>query len=432
MQDKHHHHHDLNLKKVDQISATRVRLTVEYNADAITKHEASVVNRYVRVAKIPGFRPGKAPVNLIKQKYKEEILRDIVTHLLEAGLSEAIEKAKVNPVSQPQVKVGEIQEGKPFGFEAEFDVQPEVELKNYRGIPVSRKAVEITAEEVEKTLKNLQERLAVLEPMTDTKPEKGCFAVVEVGFELENSDKKQEKETHTVELGAERLLPNIEKALLNTTVGETTLVEDTFPADYPEKDFAGKKAKFEIKLLELKKKVLPELNDDFAKQLKEGATLESIKKEIEENIRSSKEAESRKDEREALVDYLVENNPFEVAATFVKNQSAQLVQWMEEDWKKRGMKMPAMKPQDEEELKKRAEKMVRSSLLLREVAVREKITLDETRYKGRIESISTQLGRTIDETEKLLQGRGMVEKIKDEILTDQVFEFLLAEAKIRN
>ena len=431
MQEKHHHH-DLNLKKVDQLSPTRVRLTVEYNAGAITEHEASVLNRYARAAKIPGFRPGKAPVSLIKQKFKDEILRDIVSHLLEAGLSEAIEKAKVHPVSQPQVKVGEIQEGKPFGFEAEFDVQPEVALKNYHNIPLVRKTVEVTSEEIGKTLQNLQERLAVLEPLESTKSEKGCFAVVEVGFELENNQRKQEKETHTVELGAERLLPNIEKALLNASVGDTCNVEDTFPADYPEKEFAGQKAKFEIKLLELKKKVVPELNDEFAKQLKEGATLETIKKEIEENIRTSKEADARKDERQVLVDYLIDQNPFEVAQSFVKNQSAQLIQWMEEDWKKRGMKMPEMKPQDEEEVKKRAEKMVRSSLLLREVAVKEKITLDEGRYQTRLESIATQLGRNTEETEKLLQGRGMVDKIKDEILTDQVFEFLIAKAKIRN
>lgn len=431
MQDKHHHH-DLNLKKVDQLSPTRVRLTVEYDAGAITKHEASVVNRYAQAAKIPGFRPGKAPVSLIKQKFKDEILRDIVSHLLEVGISEAIEKAKINPVSQAKVKLGEIQEGKPFGFEAEFDVQPEVELKNYKNIPLTRKPLEVNSEEVEKTLQNLRERLAVLEPMAATKPEKGNFAVVEVGFELENSGKKQEKETHTVEVGAERLLPNIEKALLEMAVGENREVEDSFPADYPEKEFAGKKAKFEIKLLELKKKVLPELNDDFAKQLKEGATLENIKTEITENIRSSKEAEVRRDERQTVVDYLIDNNQFEVAQSFVQNQSAQLVQWMEEDWKKRGMKMPTLKPQEEEEVKKRAEKMVRSSLLLREVAVREKISLDEERLKNRVELIAGQLGRTTDETEKFLQGRGMMEKIKDEILTDQVFEFLLAQAKIRN
>ncbi|MFM8270081.1 MAG: trigger factor [Pseudomonadota bacterium] len=429
---QHHHHDDLNLKKIDKLSPTRVRLTVEYDAGAITRHEASVVNRYTQAAKIPGFRPGKAPVSLIKQKFKEEILRDIVSHLLEAGLSEAIQKAKLSPVSQPQVKVGEVKEGQPFGFEAEFDVQPDIELKNYKNIPLTRKPAEVSQEEVDKTLQNLRDRLSTLEPDTATKPEKGSFAVVEVSFELENSDTKQEKQTHTVELGADRLLPNIEKEILTMTVGETKLIEDVFPADYPEKELAGKKAKFDLKVLELKRKVLPELNDEFAKQLKEGSSLEAIKQEILDNIKASKEAEARRDERQTLVDYLIENNRFDVAQSFVQSQSAQLVQWMEEDWKKRGMKMPALKPEDTKQVQERAERMVRSSLLLREIAVKESISLDPEKLKQRVELISTQLGRSIEETEKLLAGRDMLDKIKDEILTDQVFEFLLSQAKIRN
>lgn len=430
MQD--HHHDDLNVKKVDKLSPTRVRLTVEFGADAITRHEASVVNRYTQAAKIPGFRPGKAPVNLIKQKFKEEILRDIVSHLLEAGLSEAIQKSKLNPVSQPQVKVGEVQVGKPFGFEAEFDVQPEIELKNYKNIPLVRKPIEITDEEISKTLENLRERLASLEPDTATSPQKGSFAVVEVGFELENGEKKQEKQTHTVEVGADRLLPNIEKEILKMAVGETKMVEDIFPADYPEKELSGKKAKFELKVIELKKKVLPELNDDFAKQLKEGANLDAIKTEIRENIQSSKEAEVRREERQNVVDYLITNNKFEVAQSFVQGQSAQLIQWMEEDWNKRGMKMPALKPEEAKEVQERAERMVRSSLLLREVAAKENIELDPEKLKKRIDLISTQLGRTPEETEKLLAGKDMLDRIKDEILTDQVFDYLLSQAKIRN
>jgi len=431
MQEKHHHH-DLNVKKVDQLSPTRVRLTVEYDAGVIHRHEASVVNRYTQAAKIPGFRPGKAPMSLIKQKFKDEILRDIVSHLLEAGLSEALEKSKLNPVSQPQVKVGAIEEGKPFGFEAEFDVQPEIKLEKYKNIPISRKAIEVSESEIEKTIENLRERLAVLEPHATETPEKGSFAAVEVSFQLENEDKKQEAQTHTVEVGSEKLLPEIEKALMKMKVGESQSVEDVFPADYPEKDLSGKKATFHLKLLEIKKKVLPELNDDFAKQLKEGATLETIKTEIKDNIKSSKEAELKREERQAVVDYLVENNRFEVAQSFVQNQAAQLVQWMEEDWKKRGMKMPPLQPEELEEVKKRAERMVRTSLLLREVANQEKISLDPERLNQRVQLIATQLGRNVEETEKLLEGRNMMDKIKDEILTDQVFEALLAQANIRN
>jgi trigger factor len=425
------HSHDLNVKSVDRLSATKVRLTIEFAGDTLQKHEQMMVNRYAKSARIPGFRPGKAPAQMIKEKFKEDIRRDVVSHLLEAGLNEALQKTKLSPVSRPQVQVNEIADGKPFEFSAEFEVEPEINLKAYKGIALKKQVTEPTEEEIKGTFTNLRERMATLEPLSAEKAEKGNFAVVEVGFVLkDNPKKKEEVRSYTVELGSERVLPNVEKALMEMKVGESREVEELFPEDYGDKEVAGKTALFSVKLLELKNRVLPELNDAFASQLKDGATVDSLTEEVRENIKQSKEEEAKKAQRQEIVDHLVAENKFEVPQTLVQEQTVALMDWMREDFKRRGIKMPQPKPEDMESIKQRAENMVKSTLILKEIAIKEDIKLDTERLQNRVNEIAVQLGKTVEEAQKFLSEKGITQRLRDEILTDQLFEFLLSHAKI--
>ena len=164
---KSHEHpgHDLNIKKIDRISSTQVRLTVEFSEETVREHETATANRYLMAARIPGFRPGKAPLKMVRERYKDEIQKDVVSHLLESGLAEAIEKTKLMPVNRPRIALKETPgDGKPFEFEAEFEVQPEIELRSYKGVPLKAPALAATDEEVNQTLENLRERFSVLEP----------------------------------------------------------------------------------------------------------------------------------------------------------------------------------------------------------------------------------------------------------------------------
>jgi trigger factor len=425
------HSHDLSVKSVDRLSATKVKLTIEFAGDTIPKHEQMMVNRYAKSAKIPGFRPGKAPASMVKEKFKEEIRRDVVSHLLEAGLSEALQQTKLSPVSRPQVEINQIGEGKPFAFSAEFEVEPEINLKGYKGITLKKQVTEPTDADVEGTFKNLRERMATLEPLLAEKAAKGNFAVVEVGFSLkDNPSRKEEARSYTVELGANRVLPNVEKALLEMKVGENREVEEIFPADYGDKDVAGKTALFTVKLLELKNRVLPELNDAFAAQLKEGANLESLTKEIRENIKQSKEEEAKKTQRQEIVDHLIAENKFEVPESLVQEQEAALMQWMNDDFKRRGIKMPQPKPEELESIRQRAENMVRSTLVLKEIAIKESIKLDTDKFQARVGELATQLGKSVEEAQQFLSEKGITQRLRDEILTDQLFEFLVGHAKI--
>ncbi|MFM8314550.1 MAG: trigger factor [Deltaproteobacteria bacterium] len=425
------HSHDLNVKSVDRLSATKVRLTIEFAGDTLQKHEQSMVNRYAQSAKIPGFRPGKAPAQLIKAKFKEDIRRDVVSHLLEAGLNEALQKTKLSPVSRPQVQVDEIGEGKPFVFSAEFEVEPEINLKGYKGIALKKQVTEPTEEEIQGTIKNLRERMATLEPLNAEKAEKGNFAVVEVGYVVkDNPSQKEEPRSYTVELGAERVLPNVEKALMDMKVGESKEVEETFPEDYGDKAVSGKTATFSLKLLELKNRVLPEFNDAFAAQLKEGSTVDSIMAEVRQNIQQSKEEEAKRAQRQEIVDSLLAENKFEAPQSLVQEQTAALMEWMRDDFKRRGIKMPPPKPEDLKSIQERAENMVKSTLILKTIALKENISLDNEKLQNRVNDIAAQLGKSVEEAQTFLNERGIVQRLRDEILTDQLFEFLVNNAKV--
>lgn len=427
----HDHSHDLNVKKIDRLSPTKVRLTMEFSGESVTNHEKMMTNRYANQARLPGFRPGKAPLSMIKSKFKEEIKRDVMSHLLEAGLVEALQKTKLMPINRPKVQMGEFGEGKAFEFHAEFEVEPEIELKKYKGVPLKKETPEISEKEVEEAIEGLRDRLASLEPLEAKKAEKGSFAQVEVTFSLKDGSKKDAPQAFTVEVGVEKLLPNIDNALLEMEVGETRTVEEKFPTDHPDKVLAGKEALYEVKLLELKKKVLPEVDDAFAAQIKEGATVDQLKSEIRDSLKKGKQQDFERNQRQEIVDFLMKNNQFEVPTSMIEDQFKQLLQWMEGDMKRAGRSISELNKDELESIRKRAENMVRSSLLLKEVAIREKIELDAQRLSAKTDAIAASMNRPVEETKKYLEGKGMLSRLQDEVLTDQVFEFLTTHAEIK-
>lgn len=427
------HSHVVNVKKNEKISATQVKLTIEVPYEEVAKHEESTARKFLNAAKLPGFRPGKAPMKMVKERYKDDIQKEVLSHLVEAAIYEALVKTKQNPINRPRIdfKGFNFDKKEPLTFEAEFEVQPDIELKNYKGIKLSSSATTASEEEITKAINDLRDRLSTLEPLDSKNPEKGDFAVVDIAYAVGDDpmDKTQTKQ-YNVELGNDQVLKELDEALLTMKVGDEKDVITKFPEDYHDKELANKETKYFCRLVELKKKVLPALDDSFANQLKAGATLDQIKEEIKTNIEVGKKQEAESKQRKDLLEHLVQNNPFEVASSLVESQMGRMAQWMEEDFKRRGYPKIEWKESDIADLRKRAEQMVRGSLLLKEVALKEKISLDEKIFDSRVEQMAKELNRGIEDTRKWLNGRGMLDKLKDEVITDQVYQFLLDKAEV--
>jgi len=424
------HSHDLNVKKVDRVSSTRVRLTVEFSGETVRDHEKAMIGQFVSSARLPGFRPGKAPREMVAKKYRDEIHKELLSHLVEAGIHEAVAKEKLSPVGRPKVvQLGEISgEGnKPFEFQAEFDVHPEIELRNYKGVPLRQDVVVVTEEEIAKNLDSVRERFAVLEPSDAKVPKAGSFVIMEVA--VEKDGKREELRTLTIEVGAGRLLPELEKALPEMEVGaEPRAISARYPEDYTEKDLAGKDVVFHGKVLEIKRKTLPPLDDSMAAQLRSGLTVEGLREEIRAGILRSKEEDARRKTRAQILEYLIAGHRFDLPAALVERQMVQLVSAAAEDFRRRGTTLPDLTDKDLAGVRQRAESMVRSSLLLREIALKEKIEIDEERLQRRIREIALESKKGEPEVERLLEEQGVLGQLRDEVLTDQVFEFLVQNA----
>jgi trigger factor len=431
----HDHSHETTVKKIDHLSKTKVRLTVELPADMLLNHERATTQRYVNQAKIPGFRPGKAPFKMVHSKFRDEIRRDVVSHLLESGLGHALEKANLQPVNQPKIELVDVPfdgvAGKAFEFHAEFDIQPPIELKDYKSIPLKATDVSVIDDEVTKTLENLRDRFSTLEPATEELAQKGMFVVAEIEVDVPSVDgKKEPKKSYTLEVGEGKLLPELDKALVEMKVGESRTITEKFPDDYDDKVVAGKEGIFQVQVLEIKKKVMPDLNDAFAAQIKDGNTMESLKAEITESISSAKSDDAKSNQRRDILDYLCLHNSFEVPESMVERQTKSLIDWMQQDMKRRGGNPTPLSDEELKSVKKRAENMVLGSLLLKEVAIKEKILLDESRLDAKIESIASQAGRSVEDAKQSIAGNGMLDRLRDEVLTDQVFDFLIKNAQI--
>lgn len=426
------HSHDVEVKKVDRLSSTQVRLTIAFSGKTLSDHEKSMAAKYAREAALPGFRPGKAPLKMVLEKFRDKIRQDVVSHLLEAGLNEALEKTQLVPVSRPRIELGQVSfEGEaPLEFSAAFEVEPDIKVNGYKGVPLKAVSKEASDEEVESTLQTLRERLGVLEPSSDTKPVKGSFAVVEVGYALVGEpSKKEAPSVFTVELGNDKLIPEIDSALMKMAVGEAKQVEGTFPTDYHEKDLAGKTALFDCKLLELKTRTLPEVNDAFAEKVRPGMTLLALKSDIRKSIEASKEKETRRNQRQQIIEHLVKKNTFEVPNGLIEMQSRKLLDSMAEDLKARGEKLPALKDDEMKAVWSSAEEIVRGGLLLKNIAREEKISLSEDKMLERIGVLAKQWNQSESETRAFLEKQGVLDRIRDEVLTDQIFDFLVQNAK---
>jgi trigger factor len=428
----HAHSHSVEVKKVDRISSTQVRLTVAFDGQTLVEHEKMIAQQYAREASFPGFRPGKAPMKMVLEKYRDKIRQDVISHLLEAGLSEALEKTKLMPLNRPQIQLETVnfENNQPLEFHAEFEVEPEIEVKGYKGVPLKASPVEVTDKEVDETVENLRERLGVLEPSSESKPQAGSFAEVEVGFVLVNDpSKKEAPSTFTVELGKGKLIPEIDEALMSMAVGESRTVKGTFPTDYHEKDLAGKTAEFDCKILELKKRTLPDVNDAFAENVKPGSTLLGLRADIRKNLETAKEREVRRAQRQQIIDHLVQKNSFSVPSAMVEMQSRKLLESMAQDMKMRGQALPELQEEEMKAVRGSAEEIVRGGLLLKNIALKENISLAEAKLDARLHTLAQQWGQPMAEARKFLEKQGMLDRIRDEVLTDQIFDFLIENAK---
>ncbi len=426
--------------KFEDISPVKKRLKVEVPVEIALKKLDQVANDYRKHARLSGFRPGKAPVALVKSHFRTNIRDDVIQKLVPESYNEAIKQQGVEPLSDPTLENLTFEEGQPLVYEANFEISPEIKLPKYKGLKISVELNPVTDEDVEKELERLRDQHSQLLAVEDRSVEKDDYVVVDLHGEyldITEEEKEQdpiEDENVVVQVGHGHTHEAFSQALMGMSMEQTKEFEVDYADDYPEEKLAGHKVCFNIKVNEIKSKQLPELNDEFAKDLGEFDTMEQLYTKIREGLAEQRE-ESREGElRSQLISQLVEGTPFEVPETLVENRIDSILQDMAHRMSHQGidpMKANMDWSKIRSDLRPEAEKQVRGHLILGEIAIQEEVEALSDELDVEIEKMADSMGQPVEKVRQYFQQEQHVEGLKEQIIQQKTLDNLMQSAKVK-
>ena len=404
-------------------------LEIEIPLEKVNGEFDSVYQEYQKKVRVPGFRPGKAPLELIKTKYKDAVTKDVLENLLPQAYQEAVKEINLTPLTLPLLKDIEFQAGLPLRFKALIEVRPEIEVKDYKGLQLKRKIIQVTEEHVQNTLNYLQDKNAELHSV-EREAKDGDFLIVDlVDLEevAERKDRaKRKTENQSIWLRKENLLTEFYRGFLGARAGEEKQIEALYPKDYFEKSLAGRVVKYQTKIKEIKEKVLPEINDDFAKSLGEYKNLEELKNKMKEDLEKQARQDAEKDLASQVIKQVVEKNSFEVPESLL-NLYIDLVV---EDFKK------SYKKVDEEKIREDYKELgltrIRWEFIRHEIAAKEKIEVTKEDVDKWTENFAKTNSLELKKAKEFLAQNKKIKDIRETILENKVIEFILNNSKVKD
>ena len=447
--------------QVEKKSNILRKLTVKVAAKTVDSHLEKGLVEVQRTAKLKGFRPGHVPLSVVKQYYGEDVKHRVFHSLIDESFQVALKEQKLQAVGRPQIetpdhKTGEgahdhaIEEGKDLTYIATVEVLPEIEVKGYTGIALKKESVEITDKDVDVVLKNLTDSQSELIPVTggligadgtsSSRPaKKGDFVDMNFsgGIVTENGleEKAGMKGNRVFEIGSDSLIPGFEDNLVDMRKGETKTFKVPFPKDFYDAEMAGKDAEFTVTVNEIKEKKLPELTDEFAKQMGyEG--LDGMRQKARDHLEKERVQEVDRKLRSDLFQVLIEKNAFDVPASLIEAQARALAQDVAQNIKSQGADEATIRElvtAEMENIKKRAEGQVRASLIIEAIAKKEGIDVSAEEIDAEIPKIAINM--KVDEVklrDYYEKNPGRREDLEFRLREDRTVKFLLEKAKIKS
>ena len=418
---------------VEDISTVKKKLSIEVAPEAVTRELEKALADVAKKAKIPGFRPGKAPKAIVERHYGEEVRSEVLHRLLSESYLQALQEHNLDPVEVPQIgDVSSLAKGAPLTFTATVEVRPNFELGNYDGIEVKEESLTVNDEEVNQTVERLREMYAQLEVVEGRPLEKTDTAIIDFeGFRDGKPIEGAKSSGYALSLGSGSLIPGFEEQLIGMNRGETREIRVTFPADYNNKDLAGKDAQFTVALKEIKKKVLPDLNDEFAKDIGNNATLAELKEGIKKDIEARKRDEQASAQREGILSKLVDAHSFDVPPGMVERELQSMAKSHATRMARRGVDVNNFDySKFRDENGSLAEKRVKGILLLDAIAEKEKIELADQEVNSAIAAMARSAGQTAESVRKYYDStEGGLDNLRASLTREKALALLLSRAK---
>lgn len=411
--------------QVEKLSPVLMELKIEVPADTVSSEVEQAYNQLKRSARVKGFRKGKVPKKILAQVYGPAVRRDVAQRIMDDSLQKALTDKEVQPLTQPSVEPAELNPKEAFSFKARFEVRPEIEKVEWEGLEAKRKKAEVTDELLDAEIDKLREQHATEEPVEGRGAEEGDLADVNLAFEIDGETNSEKADK--VEVGKGRLLSFLDEAIVGMKVGEKKEVEGSFPDNHHLQTLRGKTTKFEVTLEELKKKVLPEVDDEFAKDC-EHESLDAMKKALTEQVEERLKQQNEEEVARALVARLCEKNPIPVPPSLVKQQAQMTRRELAMIAQMTGQSLDD--PQMQQRLQMDAEVKVRAGLLMAEIAKEKEIKVtDEDLEKG-YEELAAQSGKNVAKIKAEYREKQKRDMLVGMILEDKVLDLMEGAAKI--
>lgn len=414
------------------VSATQKTITIEIPVDIVDAEINRVAKGYTKQARIPGFRPGKVPTTLIKQRFKEQILHDVAHGLIPRAVDEALQERGIEPVDTPNIRDVALEEGQPLKFTAAIETVPPFDVGDLTTIEATRQASEVTDEAVEKTLQSLRQRSAKFEPVESRGVEDGDTVVLDI--ERQDADGKPDKhEDVSLELGSPANPPGFDAQLLGLRAGETKTFAIHFPEDYAVKEMANTDVEYTVTVKDIRRKVLPELDDEFAKDLGAFESLSALRDRVRSDLQQESEEHARQHLRTDVLKQLSDRVTFDVPSSLVEREMDRRV----EEFASRLMQQnvdPRQAGIDwaqfRESQREPARASVASALALDEIARREGLTVSAEDVDKEIERFAVRAGRTAAALRAQLEKEGSVARLATGLRREKAVDLVLSRARI--
>lgn len=403
---------------------------IEIPLEEVERAKERVTDSIKGRVRLPGFRPGKAPRSMIQSRFESDIRNEVLEMLLPQAFRERVEKDELKVVGAPNISALSFNPGQPIRFKADFEIAPEFEAADYRGLPVKYEEPTVSDEEVAKRLESMRESKAEY-PNLDPRPvENGDFVLVHLKS-LEGLAEVIDQDVQ-IEVGGAETLPAFNEGLIGLAPDETKTVSVTYPEDYGQERLSGKTVKFELTPKFVRKKELPELDDEFARDLGDYQTLDELRDAVRKSIFHEKQYVAQQEAKEELVDRLVETNNFPVPEAYIDRQIENQVRMQLRNLAGEGFDPSTLKldwQKLKESQREKALRNVRASLLLEKIAEREGITANKDEVDREVQRIARQEREAVAVSRARLEKDGALGRIAGSIQTEKALQFLLEQAQ---
>ena len=424
------------VEKTKNANEVKLEITVE-----ASKFDEAIKKVYFKSAKyfnIPGFRKGKAPMQIVEKYYGKEIFyEDAFNEVAEVALEEAIKENKLDVVSRPDIDVTQIEKGKDLIFTAVMQTKPEAELGKYKGIEIKKIEYNVTDEDINHELGHMQEHNSRLITIEDRPVEKGDIATIDFeGFVDGKAFEGGKAEGHELEIGSNTFIPGFEDQVIGMKIDEEKDINVKFPEEYFSKELAGKDAPFKVKVHEIKKKELPELDDEFAKDVSEFDTLKELKADIKAKQEEQNKEKAKYETQDAVIKALCEDIKVDIPSGMIEMEVENMLKDIEQRLSYQGLKLEQylqMMGKTAEDMKKEYEPQaidaIKSRLALEAVVKAEKIKATDKEIEEKMKEMAKNYGKENDE--EFMKNENVRNYIKQGIESEKAIDFLVENAKIK-